>query len=88
PEALLSSLHRADVHRLDVLVVARPGVAAAADVDALIRRLPPRLVLGPAGHRLPGEVVVPPPGTHLGAGGLVVTFDADGPRLAVKVRAG
>lgn len=86
PEALLSALHQADVRRIDVLVVARPGVAAATDVDALLRRFPPRLVLAPAGNRLPGEVTVPPVGSEVGAGGLVVTFDTDGPRLVVSVR--
>lgn len=86
PEALLSSLHQADVRTVDVLVVTRPGAAASADVRALLGRFPPRLVLAPAGHRLPGEVTVPVPGSQVGAGGLVVTFDADGPRLTASVR--
>jgi competence protein ComEC len=87
PEALLSSLHLADVRTLDVLVVTRPGVAAATDVAALLRRFPPRLVLAPTGHRLPGDVVVPPPGSEVGAGVLVVRFDdtEDDRRLAVSV---
>ncbi|MGH9266198.1 MAG: ComEC/Rec2 family competence protein, partial [Acidimicrobiales bacterium] len=86
PEALLSSLHQADVRRLDVLVVTRPGRAAASDVDALLRRFPPRLVLGPAGHGLPGEVAVPPPRSQVNAGPLLVTLDNDGPRLTVDVK--
>jgi hypothetical protein len=86
PEALLSSLHRADVRTVDVLVVTRPGAAASADVRALLGQFPPRLVLAPAGHRLPGDVTVPAPGSQVGAGGLVVTFDADGPRLVASVR--
>jgi len=85
PEALLSSLHQADVRRVDVLVVTRPGAAAATDVRALLNRFPPRLVLAPAGHRLPGEVVVPPPGSEVAAGGLVLTLDHDDRRLAVSV---
>ena len=64
PEAFLSALHLADVRRLDVLVVSRPGAAAAADVGAVLSRFPPRLVLAPAGHRLSGEVVVPPAGAR------------------------
>ena len=85
PQALLSSLHRADVRRLDVLVVSRPGTAAASDVDALRRRFPPRLVLAPARHRLPGEVVVPAAGSEVGAGGLVVRVVEATPRLTVEV---
>jgi len=89
PEALLSSLHQADVRALDVLVVTRPGAAAASDVRALLSRFPPRLVLAPAGHRLPGEVTVPPAGSEVAAGGVVVRIEADGKRLAVAVaRAG
>ena len=86
PEALLSSLHLADVRTVDVLVVLRPGSAAAADVDALLRRFHPKLVLAPAGHRLRGEVAVPPPGSQVSAGALVVTIDADGSRLTASVR--
>jgi hypothetical protein len=85
PGALLSSLHRADVQRLDVVVVTRPGRAAASDVDALLRRFPPRLLLAPAGNRLGGVVTVPPPGTTVGTGGLVVAIGADGPRLTAMV---
>jgi hypothetical protein len=85
PEALLASLHLADVRTLDVLVVLRPGPAAAGDVGALLRRFPPRLVLAPAGHRLPGEVAVPPSGSRVVAGRLVVTVETEGPRLTATV---
>jgi hypothetical protein len=85
PAALLSSLHNADVRTLDVLVVTRPGPAASSDVDALLRRFPPRLLVAPAGNRLPGTVAVPPPGSSVAAGALVVTFDTDGPRLTVTI---
>ena len=85
PEALLSSLHQADVRALDVLVVTRPGAAASTDVRALLSRFPPRLVLAPAGHRLPGDVVVPPAGSEVAAGGLLLRVEADGTRLAVAV---
>ena len=86
--ALLSSLHNADVQAVDVLVVTRPGVAAASNVDALLRRFPPRLLVGPPGNRLPGDVAVPPPGATVAAGTLVLTFGADGPRLTVTVATG
>jgi len=85
PEALLSSLHLADVRRLDVVVVTRPGSAASADVAALLRRFPPRLLLAPSGHRLAGEVVVPPAGSEVAVGGLVVAVDEASPRLTVRV---
>ncbi len=85
PEALLSSLHRADLRRLDVLVVSRPGVAAAADVGPLVRRFPPRLLLGPPGNRLSSPVVVPPAGSQVAAGGLTVRVDETSPRLVVSV---
>lgn len=85
PEALLSSLHQADVRVVDVLVVTRPGASAAIDVRVLLRRFPPRLVLAPAGHRLPGDVVVPPPGSEVAAGGLIVRFEDGDRRLAVSV---
>ena len=85
PEALLSSLHQADVRRLDVLVVTRPGAAAATDVRALLSRFPPRLVLAPAGHRLPGEVVVPPAGSEVSVGGLVLRLEEEDRRLVVSV---
>lgn len=85
PGALLSSLHLADVRDIDVLVVTRPGSAASSDVAALLRRFPPRLLLAPTGHRLAGEVVVPPAGSEVAAGGLVVAVDDASPRLAVRV---
>jgi competence protein ComEC len=85
PEGLLSSLHLADVRRLDVLVLARPGPTASSDVAALLNRFPPALILAPAGHRLRGEVVVPPPGSEVTAGGLVLRIEENGPRLVVDV---
>ena len=89
PEALLSTLHQADVRRVDVLVVTRPGTAAAGDVRPLLSRFKPRLVLAPAGHRLPGDVVVPPAGSEVTAGGLTLRLVEDDRRLAVSVhRAG
>ena len=85
PVALLSSLHQAGVRRVDVLVVTRPGTAASADVRPVLSRFTPRLVVAPAGHRVPGKVVVPPAGSEVAAGGLTVRFDDDDRRLAVLV---
>lgn len=85
PEALLWSLHQAGVRRVDVLVVTRPGTAAAADVRPVLSRFTPRLVVAPAGHRLPGDVLVPPAGSQVAAGGLAVRFEDDDRRLAVSV---
>ena len=88
PEALLSALHLADVRRLDVLVVTRPGPAASADVAALLRRFSPRLILAPQGHRLSGgKVVVPPADSRVAAGGLVVGVEESSLRLVVSVGA-
>jgi competence protein ComEC len=85
PEALLSALHLADVRRLDVLVVARPGLTAARDVDALLRRFRPRLVLAPAGNRLRGAVTVPAPGSAVVVGGLTLQLQKVDRRLAAQV---
>jgi competence protein ComEC len=85
PEAFLSALHQADVSRLDVFVVTRPGPAASSDVAAVLGRFPPRMLLAPAGNRLAGAVTVPPDAARIDAGGLVVTLNLDGPRLAVAV---
>ena len=85
PEAFLSALHLADVRRLDVLVVSRPGSAAAGDVGAVLSRFPPRLVVAPAGHRLSVDVVVPAIGSEVGAGALIVGIEEAQPRLVVRV---
>jgi len=84
PDRLLSGLRAASVRRLDVMVVARPGIASAREVEATLRRFGPRLLLAPPGHRLVGAVT-PSPGTTIAAGPLAVAVDAAGPRLAVRV---
>jgi hypothetical protein len=81
---LMSALHAIDVRRLDVVVMARPGVAAARWIEPVLRRFPARLILAPQGHRLAGAVV-PEVGTRIVAGGLAVDVDAVTPRLAVRV---
>jgi competence protein ComEC len=81
---LLSALHTLDVRRLDVLVMARPGVAAARWIEPVLRRFPARLLLAPPAHRLAGAVI-PAAGTRIVAGPLAVDVDAAAPRLAVRV---
>lgn len=84
PDRLLSGLRSASVRRLDVMVVARPGVASARDVEPTLRRFRPRLLLAPPGNRLTGAVV-PAAGTTVVAGPLAVAVDATAPRLSVRV---
>ncbi len=81
---LLSALHNLDVRRLDVVVMARPGVAAARWIEPVLRRFPAGLLLAPPGHRLAGAVV-PPEGSRVVVGSLVVAVEAVLPRLAVRV---
>ena len=81
---LLGAAHRANVRRLDVLVVARPGPAAAAVVQPLRRRVPTRLVLVPAGSD-DAEASVPEAGTSFTIGSLTVHVEAVRPRLQVWV---
>ncbi len=81
---LLTGMHDADVTRLDVVVVCRPGPGSNAVVGPLLRRFPPRLILAPAGSTLPGATVVTA-GEALGVGTLTVTVDAVNPSLVVRV---
>lgn len=82
--ALLGAMHTAAVRHLDVLVVTRPGRAAAGVVGPLLLRFPPRLILAPAGSPLAGPGVAEP-GTTVRVGPLTVDVDAVEPRLAVRV---
>ena len=84
---LMSALHNLDVRRLDVVVMARPGVAAARWIEPVLRRFPAGVLLAPPGHRLAGAVV-PAVGSRLVTGALTVEIDAVAPRLAVRVRRG
>jgi len=84
---LLSALHDLDVRRLDVVVMARPGVAAARWIEPVLRRFPARLVLAPPGHRLVGALV-PAEGSRIAAGPIAVDVDQVGPRLVVRVGLG
>ncbi len=84
---LMSALHNLDVRRLDVVVMARPGIAAARWIEPVLRRFPAGVVLAPPGHRLAGAVV-PAVGSRLVTGALTVEIDAVAPRLAVRVAGG
>jgi competence protein ComEC len=81
---LLAGLHAADVRRVDVVVVCRPGPGAVAVVAPLLHRFPPRLLLAPAGSTLAGAVVATA-GQSFGVGPLALTVDAVDPRLVVRV---
>ncbi len=81
---LMTALHNLDVRRLDVVVSARPGVAAARWIEPVLRRFPVGVLLAPPGHRLVGAEV-PEVGSRLIAGTLVVDVDATAPTLAVRV---
>ena len=81
---LLSALHTHDVRRLDVVVTARAGVAAARWIEPVLRRFPAGVLLAPPGHRLV-DAVVPAIGSRIVAGSLAVDIDAVSPTLAVRV---
>ncbi|MEA2703116.1 MAG: competence protein ComEC [Actinomycetota bacterium] len=84
PGRLLSALHQADVRRLDLVVAASPGVAAARGIEPVLRRFPAGVLLAPAGTRLTGAVV-PADGARVAVGSLAVDVDSAAPRLAVRV---
>ncbi|MGI8776113.1 MAG: ComEC/Rec2 family competence protein [Acidimicrobiales bacterium] len=81
---ILAGLHAADVSRIDVVVVCRPGPAAATVVGPLLRRFPPRLLLAPAGSTLAGAVAAAA-GQTVAVGPLRLTVDAVDPRLVVRL---
>ncbi|MFN2607198.1 MAG: ComEC/Rec2 family competence protein [Acidimicrobiales bacterium] len=82
---VLAGLHDAEVRRLDVVVAARPGRAAAAVLAPLLRRFPPRLLLAPPGTTVEGASV-PDAGSLVAVGPLTVAVDAVAPALAVRVQ--
>jgi hypothetical protein len=85
PDRLLSSLAAAGVRRVDVLVAARPGAADAVATETVQLRFATGVVLAPPGNRL-ARAVIPPSGSTVGVGGLVVRVERDDPsRLAVTV---
>jgi competence protein ComEC len=87
PDRMMAALHRAGVRRLDVLVASRPTHGEARAAEMLQRRFPARVVLGPASTALPGALV-PPAGSQLLIGGLVLRVNEASPRLDVAVAVG
>src|SRR5205807_947369 len=85
--ALLAGVRHLGVRRLDLLVVEGPGRAAAAAVEPLLRRVPPRRVLVAAGTPI-ARAVVPDDDTELTVGPFVVSVDGVRPRLRVAVEVG
>ncbi len=82
---LLTALRRRHVDQLDVLVVSGGGGTDVHALDAVLRRYQPRLVLAPAGSRVPGARA-PPIGSLIVTGGIAVEVLDDDP-FAVRVRA-
>jgi competence protein ComEC len=84
PDRTMSALRGAGVRAVDVLVVSRPTAGEARFAEALQRRFPARLVLGPPKTRLLGAQT-PPDGADLAVGGLTVHVALEGDRLAAAV---
>jgi competence protein ComEC len=70
---LLDALRVRHVHRLDVLVVTRPGSAAADAAWPIVQAMRPRVVLAPEHHQLAGA--------HTARRGAVVTVGSLGLRV-------
>jgi beta-lactamase superfamily II metal-dependent hydrolase len=88
PDRLMSALQLAAVRDLDVLVASRPGSNEAGVAEQVQRRFPAAVVLAPPRSRLPGALV-PPAGSDLRVGDLVIHVEYGDDRLAVTVgRAG
>jgi competence protein ComEC len=81
---VLAELRAAKVDRIDVLVARRGGRTVAGAVLDLRSRVPIRLVLAPAGHRILGAEV-PAPGT-ITIGALALDVRRTRPTLEVVVR--
>src|SRR5205085_5032751 len=81
---LLETLRTRHVHRLDVLVVTRPGPAAADAAWPLVRALRPRVVLAPEHHQLAGAHTARR-GAVVIVGSVEVDVTDGGPPLAIRV---
>nr|MBA2610216.1 hypothetical protein [Actinomycetota bacterium] len=82
---VLEGLRERHVHRLDVLVVTRPGTAAADGAWPIVQAFRPRVVLAPEHHQLAGARTARR-GAMVQVGGLRVDVTDGGPPLAVTVR--
>ena len=85
-ERLLGDIRTAGAERIDLIVVARGGRSAPGDVAVLRQRYGPAAVWAPAGSRIAGATV-PAPGSVAAVGDMVVTVEAGGERLEVRVNA-
>ena len=84
PDRLMSALQGAAVRHLDVLVASRPGSNEAKVAELVQRRFPATVVLGPPHAKL-ASALVPPAGSDLQVGGLVVHVEYERAGLAVTV---
>jgi competence protein ComEC len=83
--SVIQMLRKRRVRRLDVLVVTRPGPAAADAAWPIVQALRPRVVLAPEHHQLAGAKTARM-GAEAIAGRLVVRVTKAGPPLEVEVR--
>jgi len=81
---LPESLRARHVHRLDVLVVTRPGSAAADAAWPIVQAFRPRVVLAPEHHQLAGARTARR-GAVVRVDGLEVAVTDAGPPLVVRV---
>lgn len=86
PDRVMAALHKAGVRRVDVLVASRPTRSEGRAAELLQLRFPAGVVLGPAKTPVAGAVM-PPPGSEVRVGALVVHIAQAGDRLAVTVSA-
>ncbi|MBK5223728.1 MAG: ComEC/Rec2 family competence protein [Acidimicrobiia bacterium] len=84
PATVIEGLRRAGVRRVDVVVAHHGGRDVAEVVALLAERAPPRLVLAPSGHRVPGGSV-PVPGQTVRVGGFAIAVEGVDPRLTARV---
>lgn len=81
----LDALRALRVHRLDLLVVSRPGGAAAAAAWSVVAAFRPRVVLAPEHHQVAGAHTARA-GAVATVGGLVVRITDSGPPLRFTVQ--
>lgn len=85
PGPLLEGLRRTGIRRIDVVVSPGGGVRSAAVVTALRHRWSVGRVLAPPDNRMPAAIV-PPTGSELRIGTIVVRIEHSGGRLVPSVR--
>jgi competence protein ComEC len=81
---VLEALRVRRVHRIDVLVVTRPGSGAAAGAWPLVVAFRPRLILAPEHHQVAGAHTARP-GAEVAVGGVAIRVTAAGPPLRFSV---